>query len=232
MLLARAGLAEFASALFAYPQKRPDFALAQRAAARVGGAVSKDIDRLEARWEESGLCALQGEWLRLFSLTPLCPPYETAGSEDALRKGAVLADIAGFYRAFGLRPEGEMADHIATEMGFAAFLLTKLAYARARRQSQHAAVTRDALERFFTEHLGPFGRRFFPQAEATAGPFYRAAAGFGRRITRELQRLVGNGRGTRRVPSPPHSPGECSRASLTRRPMKMAVQGPLSRITQ
>lgn len=190
LLLARAGLTSFASTLFAYPEKRPDFTAARRAAALLEGKLTTDIARLQETWAATECSELQSQWLRLFSLTPLCPPYETALCDDALRKGAVLADVAGFYRAFGLRPAGDMADHIASELGFAAYLLTKLAYAEAHGWDERADITGNAFARFLSEHLGPFAGRFFPRTEAAGVPFYRDAARLGQHVMRELRCAV------------------------------------------
>ncbi|MBI4519058.1 MAG: molecular chaperone TorD family protein [Deltaproteobacteria bacterium] len=193
-LLGRAGLAGFVGELFSYPETRPDFAAAHRAAVQLGRKWSAAVSQLEAQWQRVDRNTLQSEWLRLFSLTPLCSPYETAQSEDALGKATVLADVAGFYRAFGLQPDQEMADHIASEMGFAAHLLTKLAYAQSRGMTEQAEVTGDAYLGFFGEHLGPFAGRFFTRAQAAAGPFYRGAAGLGLLLIRELARATNRGR--------------------------------------
>lgn len=83
-------------------------------------------------------------------------PYET-GYEP--RPGAPggktfqLADIAGFYRAFGFEVKGERPDHIVPELEFMALLLAKEAYATLSGEDAGAEVCRKARESFLSEHL-------------------------------------------------------------------------------
>jgi TorA maturation chaperone TorD len=85
-----------------------------------------------------------------------CPPYETEyhdGNEPFFR-AQQLADIAGFYRAFGLEPSAtipERVDHIAFELEFMAFLLMKKRLAGA--DTEQALVCDEAQGNFFRDHL-------------------------------------------------------------------------------
>jgi TorA maturation chaperone TorD len=99
------------------------------------------------------------EWLaehaRLFEGGVDCPPNETAYVRRD--KGAILADIAGFYRAFGFEPSadtGEKADHVVAELQFAALLLVMAARASAGGREDDAEVTSRALSSFWADHLG------------------------------------------------------------------------------
>jgi hypothetical protein len=74
---------------------------------------------------------LRADYDRVFGLIADrgCPPYETEyhTNEDTFFRSQQMADISGFYRAFGLDPAGkgrERSDHLA-ELEFAALLLTK-----------------------------------------------------------------------------------------------------------
>ncbi len=112
-----------------------------------------------------------------------CPPFETEylPSRDAFQRAQELADIAGFYQAFGLQPaprRGLRPDHVALELEFVAFLLEKIrmicspavpAGGRRRRsraastpdrpaaetatRGEHEKICRDALRSFMTDHV-------------------------------------------------------------------------------
>ncbi|MBI3665295.1 MAG: molecular chaperone TorD family protein [Acidobacteria bacterium] len=89
------------------------------------------------------------------------PPYETEYCRSALTfyRTQELADIAGFYRAFGLeqdRAEPERQDHISVELEFMAHLIEReLAAAVAEEPAlqEKAPLCRDAQKKFFEAHL-------------------------------------------------------------------------------
>jgi TorA maturation chaperone TorD len=62
-----------------------------------------------------------------------CPAHESAYCPgDVFRRADVMADVAAFYTAHGLRVGGsrrERVDHVATELEFLSFLARKEAYA-------------------------------------------------------------------------------------------------------
>jgi nitrate reductase assembly molybdenum cofactor insertion protein NarJ len=86
--------------------------------------------------------------------------YETEyGRERPLGKGTELADIAGFYRAFGLEfgdEAHEMLDHIAVELEFYALLLMKQEALVANGDEEGQAIVLDARQKFLTAHVGRF----------------------------------------------------------------------------
>jgi hypothetical protein len=99
---------------------------------------------------------------RLFGpvISRSCPPCETEylRSRDAFHRAQQLADIAGFYRAFGVEPSRQRpqrADHIALELEFVALLLEKLASSDedAQAREEHARIVRDAHRAFLADHL-------------------------------------------------------------------------------
>ncbi len=85
------------------------------------------------------------------------PLYETEyGRMRGMSKGRDLADISGFYKAFGLEIDAsEMLDHIAVELEFYAVLLAKQHYLEGAGDTEGRDVVEDARRKFLTEHLGP-----------------------------------------------------------------------------
>lgn len=69
----------------------------------------------------------------------------------------MLADIMGFYRAFGLEPSKDRPDSLACELEFMHYLVFKRLYALENNDIDDAAekalVCLDAQKNFFTEHL-------------------------------------------------------------------------------
>jgi TorA maturation chaperone TorD len=95
-------------------------------------------------------------------------------------KAALLADVAGFYRAFGLETaEGqpEVEDHVCAELEFMSALSLKEAWALAEQAAEGLEVTVTAQRAFLTDHLGRWTPAFAERlAAAAAGDFYAAAA--------------------------------------------------------
>jgi len=68
--------------------------------------------------------------------------------------GALLGEVAGYYRAFAYTPElPEAPDHVAVEAGFIAYLRFKEAYALERGSAEQAQVAADAARQFTQDHL-------------------------------------------------------------------------------
>ncbi len=124
---------------------------------------------------------LAGEHVGLFQREVRCPPYEGAyGPAQMAGKAALLADIAGFYRAFAMEPaagQPEVEDHVSAELEFMSALALKEAWAIAESHTDGLEVTRDAQRAFVTDHLARWGSAFAERVTATATPdFYPAAA--------------------------------------------------------
>lgn len=86
-----------------------------------------------------------------------CPPYETEFCHwnDPTYRSSQMADVGGFYRAFGLQPRRERPerqDHVSLEIEFIAFLQQKLALAIESGSAEHVAVCREALTAFVRDH--------------------------------------------------------------------------------
>jgi TorA maturation chaperone TorD len=102
---------------------------------------------------------LTPEHVRLFGPSACCPLHETAYGDAGrlLGRSASLADIAGFYLAFGLHPatgNPHREDHLSLELEFMSLLALKEAYAIAEGSQEPLEVTRAAQQRFVRDHLG------------------------------------------------------------------------------
>ncbi len=87
-----------------------------------------------------------------------CPPYETEYCPQtfSVYRSHQLADIAGYYRAFGLEPSPEhpeRPDYIALELEFMAWLIGKTLYASQRGEATRARLCRDAQVSFVRDHF-------------------------------------------------------------------------------
>lgn len=111
-----------------------------------------------------------------------CPPNEASHTADTPQEGLTrtfeLADIAGFYHAFGVEvtPGGERPDHIAAELEFMHLLAVKEMIAHGEGSAEHAAICRDAARAFLGDHLGRWVQRLAAGIErAGADPAFVAA---------------------------------------------------------
>lgn len=138
---------------------------------------------------------IEGEYNRLFRTQLVCTPHETEYDPmRSVRKGQELADILGFYSAFGLEPsakERELPDHIGVELEFMSLLLQKEAYARLNDWKERVEICTDAQVKFLRDHLGIWVFAFCDRLEETSGAaFYRSLARLlGLFMGREIQAL-------------------------------------------
>jgi TorA maturation chaperone TorD len=144
---------------------------------RVTGGVESLSDAVTA-WGRTDRLRAVSEHNRLFEGAMACAPNETIVVRRD--KGAVLADIAGFYRAFGFEISErfrEKHDHVLAELQFTALLLVLLARAIEDGRTEPAEVTRDALRSFLSDHLGVWVGAFAERLEAVSPvPVYVAVA--------------------------------------------------------
>jgi DMSO reductase family type II enzyme chaperone len=103
---------------------------------------------------------LETEYNRLFAHlgSTKCPPYETEyGFDNIYQKTEAMADISGFYSAFGLEISPQNTDRVdffSTEMEFMSFLAVKEAHALEQQENEHGEICREAQKKFLTDHLG------------------------------------------------------------------------------
>jgi nitrate reductase assembly molybdenum cofactor insertion protein NarJ len=175
----------------------PDAKLGEDARTLADGLL--DGDALELRLAElarsSNREAMESAYIELFENGPRRSPiHETEyGRMRGLAKGNDLADVEGFYLAFGLTRLdcGEaMADHLGAELEFYGTLLAKLAAAHERADEEGVHVMEGARHKFLEEHLGRFASAVALQPAVAEhphyGPLLAAAAGL---VETECSRL-------------------------------------------
>jgi TorA maturation chaperone TorD len=107
--------------------------------------------------------ALNGLYESAFGLlvSGSCPPYESEYVDGKLsfQRAQLLADVAGFYQAFGLEPSHdhpERHDHLVLELEFMATLLDlehRAAETSSPEADERIALCQEAQRKFLTEHL-------------------------------------------------------------------------------
>jgi TorA maturation chaperone TorD len=147
------------------------------------GEVRDLLAAFAAAARDADPTAVASEYVFLFDRQVRCPPYEGAWgpiAPMAAGKAVAVADVAGFYAAFGLAPSAvhaDMEDHVAAELEFLSVLALKEAYAMAEGHGDGLQITRDAARLFLTDHLGRWAGTFARGlVEASPLPYYATAA--------------------------------------------------------
>lgn len=119
---------------------------------------------------------LRRRWVYWFD-TGRVPPYESSNTlTGAGGHTARMADIAGFYAAFGLRASGDRPDHLVAELEFASHVTLMEAEARGEGRTDDASVCADALRVFLRDHLGGWLEAFSGRVEGTGEQPWTALA--------------------------------------------------------
>lgn len=145
-----------------------------------------DVDDVLATVCGAHVDELASQFHSLFGGTVRVPPYEGSYELDPIRQGRQMADIAGFYRAFGAEahgPAAERPDHAGCELEFLAFLeLRRLAADETG--DENARVLDEIGTTFLHDHAGRWLPSFFADVREAAErfPFYRALAALGTRV--------------------------------------------------
>ncbi|AGA32800.1 nitrate reductase subunit, conjectural [Thioalkalivibrio nitratireducens DSM 14787] len=202
-ILTRAHRFQTLAALFSYPDSGGYEALCRsleslgRAGRGVRGAAERDaIDAVATAWRQADAALLQAEYGRLFLGRTPCSLHSAAysGAGSLAGPAAEIADISGFYQAFGVDirdDQPERPDHLAAELEFYGTLLIKLAYAQLSDWVEASDVTAAAARSFLSDHLGRWSGVLSErlQRNDAAAPFRTLAAWLDRLLDDECQRF-------------------------------------------
>ncbi len=112
-----------------------------------------------------------------------CPPYEMyVSGSHIFQQTQDLADISGFYRAFGLEVSKDDTanrwDHIAVQLEFLHFLTYKQAFAIENHSDEEQQTCLMAKKKFLSTHIGRWIQAFSRAVEK------KSPAGFYRQVTK------------------------------------------------
>ena len=172
----------------AYPEEQ-NWALIEKQLAMsrdlFGGELAKKVEQFRLCFlkNQRSIERVQSDYLACFDVGRLISPYETEYiSEKVSRKPFELADIAGFYTAFGFgvhetRRNKEAPDHISIELEFMAILEWKTEYAREKKEEENASIVSEAKLKFLQDHLLKWGFFYCKQISVSEGyDFYKSLA--------------------------------------------------------
>ena len=195
-LLARSALYGMLSYFLRYPEPSVDLAAVKRAST----AWEQAVATLSTEPSGSDLVEPFGRLIEVFRVLETrvwCADHERAfghtaagripayeleyGEMYSRREPQELADITGFYTAFGLRiAEGssERPDHIAVECEFMHLLLYKEVLAIEQGADDGARTCREAALRFLADHPGRWSPAFFRKLSGSSSDLLRAVSRF------------------------------------------------------
>lgn len=150
------------------------------------GAVRSSLEAGACgRHVDAGVANLQETFNDLFghAVRGRCPPYELEyGGNEIIQQASGLADVAGFYAAFGVEvsPDAfDRVDHVAAECEFMSVLCTKEELAIVEADAAHLDVCRNAQRTFLKDHLARWLPGFaYRVRQADPHGFYGTLAGF------------------------------------------------------
>lgn len=147
-------------------------------------ALLNTLDQVFASAES--LDDLRSDYIDLFDRGASASPlYETEyGRDRAMRKASELADLAGFYTAFGFKTDPnrlhDMLDHLSVELEFYALMRLKEEALQNQGNAEGVEIVRDARQKFLREHLGRLpgavANRPVVEGHASYGPILRWCA--------------------------------------------------------
>ena len=173
-VLARSALWRLLSQAFAYPRPETvaqlveeDLPLALAVSEPLPAAIRDSLGRFSGAIRDAQVGALEETYRDVLSHihSQDCPMFETDFSaSEVWRRAQELADIAGFYRAFGAEHPHERPDHVSVEMEFLHLVTYKSSWALVQDDDEHAGICEAAELSFLTGHafkwMPAFASRF------------------------------------------------------------------------
>ena len=146
--------------------------------------LSKPFQQIMAKLSANNLKKIQSEFVDVFghTLSKQIAPYalEHLKNTDVFFRTQKLADLNGFYKAFGMEVESiERADHISTQTEFLSFLLLKERLAERDGLIEEMGVCQDAFDQFQKDHFLDWAKMFAENLSTQVdGKFYPKAGKF------------------------------------------------------
>lgn len=158
-LVERATWYDTLSALFRSPTEETIAILrsaSDRLAREGDDEAAELLDTLSGRAHELGLEGLRSEHSRLFAGAVMCRANEVDYEPLSFSMTEKLADVAGFYEAWGyeITPGlGQRCDFAGVELEFTSLLLLKQAYAEENGWSDETVIASEAARKFIGDHV-------------------------------------------------------------------------------
>jgi DMSO reductase family type II enzyme chaperone len=162
-------------------------------------SLLETVAQLASRIAEVDARELEQSYERTFEASGglRCSPHETVHAVEkpveSMLRTFELADIAGFYRAFGVEvsPGTERVDHIVAELEFMHLLAVKESIAEREGTAEQVEICRDAARAFLADHLSRWAGRFAERLEESGTDRFYAGAGclFDRFVALDTARL-------------------------------------------
>jgi len=198
-LLAQAILYKTLSTGFAYPDAEMmvawrDGSFAETVTTALASLAMDDAPTNALTRADADALNLDEEYTFLFLRGGGVAPYEASFLNRNLASNNELADVTGFYRAFGFEIAAsakELPDHIAIEFEFLAVLCAKEAYAIENAWREQAEICEQARADFIAQHLGLWLNQFVERVRGKARlGFYPALAHIAARATQVSAHVV------------------------------------------
>jgi TorA maturation chaperone TorD len=159
-LVQRAGWFKVFSLLFRYPNEEAlellKAGVAELPVEVLGTKMRTNADSFKRAIADATPDQITREYSALFTGAGLCRSNENDYEKLSFSMTEKLADVAGFYGAFGFEVRsdiGERPDFIGAELDFINLLLLKQAYAVQNNWAEQANISADAVRSFLETHF-------------------------------------------------------------------------------